>query len=142
VGCGPVGLTRAGERVAVRPAFGSASPAHAMVLQPVWAAALRLSGTAAGKVDLYVQPAGRLNVYAADGRSVAVTTRVLEDYWAGLLSQARILTVLVHELGHHVTGGTPPMLIAMWFAAPWRVTAGLLTGLAGALSWRPAARTI
>jgi Zn-dependent protease with chaperone function len=31
-------------------------------------------------VDLYVQPAGQLNAYAAGGRSVAVTTGVLEDW--------------------------------------------------------------
>jgi STE24 endopeptidase len=67
---------------------------------------------------------------------------VLEDYRAGRLSESQILAVLVHELGNHATGATRPMLIAMWFRAPWRVTAGLLTGLAGSLSRRPSQRTM
>src|SRR4051794_20028352 len=52
VACGAVGLTRAGERVAVRAAFGfrRPSPAHAAALQPLWAAALRLSATPVGEV--------------------------------------------------------------------------------------------
>jgi STE24 endopeptidase len=82
-------------------------------------------------------PARQLNAYAAGGRSVAVTSRVLRDYGAGRLSEDQIVAVLVHELGHHATGATRPMLIAMWLAAPWRLGARLLTGLAGALSGRP-----
>src|SRR4051794_23035197 len=69
VGCGAVGLTRAGERVAVRVAFGfrRPSPGQALVLQPVWATALRLSGIAAGKGELYLPPARQLNASPAGG---------------------------------------------------------------------------
>jgi STE24 endopeptidase len=72
--CGAVTLTRVGERIAVRAAcrFHSPSPAQAAALQPPWAAALRMSGTAAVDVDLYVQHDRRPNAHAAGGRSVAV----------------------------------------------------------------------
>jgi STE24 endopeptidase len=74
--------------------------------------------------------------YAAGAHSVAVTSRVVEDYRTGRLSEPQVVAVLVHELGHHATGATRPMLIAMWLAAPWRVAARLLTGLGSALSGR------
>jgi STE24 endopeptidase len=83
---------------------------------PFWLAALQLSATSAGGIDLFARPAGRLNAYAAGGRSAAVNARVLEDYRAGRLSEAHIVAVLVHELGHHATGATRPMLITMWRA--------------------------
>jgi STE24 endopeptidase len=57
--CGAVLGTRVGERFAVRAACGfrSPSPAQAAALQRPWAAALRMTGTAAGDVELYVQTA-------------------------------------------------------------------------------------
>ncbi|WP_175484081.1 M48 family metalloprotease [Modestobacter sp. DSM 44400] len=144
VGCGAVGLTRAGERVAVRVAFGFRPPsaAQAAALQPLWAAALRLSATPVGEVDLYVQRSRQPNAYAAGGRSVAVTSRALEDYRAARLAAEQMVAVLVHELGHHATRATQPMLVAMWLAAPWRMAARLLTGLAGVLSGRPSQRAV
>ncbi|WP_171058170.1 M48 family metalloprotease [Modestobacter altitudinis] len=144
VGFGAVGLTRAGERVAVRVAFGfrPSSPAQAAALAPLWAAALRLSGTPASEVSLYVQRSGQPNAYAAGGRSVAVTSRALEDHRAGRLAAEQMVAVLVHELGHHATRATQPMLIAIWLAAPWRMTARLLTGLAGVLSGRSTQRAV
>ena len=50
-GCGAVARTEAGERVAVRAAFGfrRPSPAQAAVLQPLWAAALQLANTPVGE---------------------------------------------------------------------------------------------
>jgi hypothetical protein len=44
------------------------------------------------------------------------------------------------ELGHHATGATRPMLIAMWLAAPWRGATRLLFRLGSALSGRPSRR--
>src|SRR4051794_41643400 len=65
VGCGAVGLTRAGERVAVRVAFGfrRPSPGQVLVLQPVWATALLLSGIAEGKNGSYLLTANGINAY-------------------------------------------------------------------------------
>jgi hypothetical protein len=50
-------MTRVGERIAVRPACGfrRPSPGQAATLQPTWGTALRVTRTAAGGVELYVQ---------------------------------------------------------------------------------------
>ncbi len=76
------------------------------------------------------------NAYAAGGRSVAVTSRVVEDYTTGRLPENQLMSVLVHELGHHATGAAWPMLLLSWLTAPWRLTARLLTGLANVLAGR------
>jgi STE24 endopeptidase len=136
VGCGAAALTRVGERVAVRAAFGFCrpTPMQTAVLHPLWVTALRLAETPEGAVELYVQRARQPNAYAAGGHSVAVTSRVLEDYRTGRMSDAQVVAVLVHELGHHATGATRPLLIAMWLAAPWRATTRLLTRVGSTLT--------
>jgi STE24 endopeptidase len=141
VACGAVMITRVGERFAVRAACGfrSPSPVQAAVLKPAWATALRVTGAAAGAVELYVQTARVPNAYAAGGRSVAVTSRVLEHYGSGRLPEDQFVAVLVHELGHHATGAARPMLLVSFLAAPWRLAASLLTGLASILAGRPGA---
>ncbi|WP_164701978.1 hypothetical protein [Modestobacter sp. KNN46-3] len=53
-----------------------------------------------------------------------------------------MVALLVHELGHHATRATQPMLVAVWLAAPWRMTARVLTGLAGLLSGHPSQRAL
>ena len=138
VACGAVMVTRVGERITVRAAcrFRSPSPAQAAALQRPWVAALRMTGTAAGAVELYVQTAQVPNAYAAGGRSVAVTSRVVEDYQTGRLPEDQLVAVLVHELGHHATGAARPMLLVSFLAAPWRLAASLLTGLASILAGR------
>jgi STE24 endopeptidase len=136
--CAGALMTRVGERIAVRAACGfhQPSPGQAAAVQPAWATALRVTGTKAGDVELYVQTAQAPNAYAAGRRSVAVTTRVLVDYRAGRLPENQLVAALVHELGHHATGATRPTLLLLWLTAPWRVTASLLTGLAGRLAGR------
>ncbi|WP_336031692.1 M48 family metalloprotease [Geodermatophilus sp. FMUSA9-8] len=135
-------LTRVGERIAVRGAyrFGRPSAVQAVVLQPAWATALRMTGTAAGDVELYVQAARVPNAYAAGGRSVAVTSRAVEDCKSGRLSENQLVAVLVHELGHHASGATRPMLLVSWLAAPWRVARNLLIALASVLAGRQSQR--
>jgi STE24 endopeptidase len=142
VACGAVMITRVGERFAVRAACGfrSPSPVQAAALQRPWATVLRMLGTAAVDADLYVQTAQMPNAYAAGGCSVAVTSRVVEDYESGRLPEDQLVAVLVHELGHHATRATRPMLLALWLAMPWRLAASLLTGIGFALSGRPARR--
>ena len=51
-----------------------------------------------------------------------------------------MVAVLVHELGHHATRATRPMLLALWLAMPWRLAARLLTGIGLALSGRQTRR--
>jgi STE24 endopeptidase len=91
--------------------FHRPSPAQEAALMPAWSTALRVTGTDAGDVELYVQTARALNAYAAGRRSVAVTSRVVEDHAMGRLRESQLVAVLVHELGHHATGATRPMLL-------------------------------
>ena len=60
-------MTRIGERITVRAAcrFRSPSPVQVVALHRPWVAALRMTGTAAGDVELYVQTARVSNAYAA-----------------------------------------------------------------------------
>lgn len=136
--CAAAMTTRACERMTVRAAyrFHQPSPGQAAALQPAWATALRVTGTEAGDVELYVQTARVPNAYAAGGRSVAVTSRVLQDYESGRLPEDLLVAVLVHELGHHATGATRPLLLLSWLTAPWRLTSRVLTGVASTLAGR------
>jgi STE24 endopeptidase len=111
-------------------------PAQAASLRPAWSTALAVTGTAAGDVELYVQTARAPNAYAAGGRSVAVTSRVVEDHATGRLPEGKLVAVLVHELGHHATGATRPTLLLTWLTAPWRATASVLAGLASLVAGR------
>jgi STE24 endopeptidase len=131
-------ITRVGEQMILRAACGFhvPSPAQAASLKPAWSAALGVTGTAAGDVELYVQTARAPNAYAAGGRGVAVTSRVVEDHATGRLPEGQLVAVLVHELGHHATGATRPMLLLTWLTAPWRATASVLAGLASTLAGR------
>ena len=97
--------------------FHRPSPAQAASLRPAWSAALAVTGTAAGGVELSVQTAAAPNAYAAGGRSVAVTSQVVEDHTSGRLPEGQLVAVLVHELGHHATGVTRPMLLLTWLTA-------------------------
>lgn len=131
-------ITQVGEQMTVRAAcrFHRPSPAQAAPLESAWSRALAVTGAAAGDVELYVQTARAPNAYAAGGRSVAVTSRVVEDHATGRLPESHLVAVLVHELGHHATGATRPMLLLAWLTAPWRATASVLTGLANILAGR------
>ena len=136
--CTAAVTTRVGEETTVHAAYGFHRPSarQAAALQPAWVKALRVTGTRAGDVELYVQTARVPNAYAAGGRSVAVTSRVLQDYESGRLPEDLLVAVLVHELGHHATGATRPMLLLSWLTAPWRLTSGVLTGVVSTLAGR------
>jgi STE24 endopeptidase len=140
--CAALMRTRVGERVTVAAVyrFCPPGPGQTASLLPAWAAALRVTGTDPGEVDLYVATARTPNAYAVGRRSVAVTRRVVEDYESGRLPEAQLVAVLVHELGHHVTGATRPTLLLWWLTAPWRVTSGLLSALARSLVGHPRGR--
>jgi STE24 endopeptidase len=98
-------------------------PTQEAALKPAWSTALRVTGTAAGEVKLYVQSTRVLNACAAGGRSIAVTSRVVEEYATGRLPEDQLVAVLVHELGHHATGATRPLWFVSW---PARADAGVL----------------
>lgn len=131
-------FTASGERLAVRVGCGFRRPsaAQAVALAPLWAAALRQSGIAADGVDLYVKRARQPNAYAIGGRSVAVTTGIVEEYLARRLAADELVAVLMHELGHYATRATGLTLLSVWLAAPWRLAVRLLIGLGLAVSGR------
>lgn len=136
--CAAAATTGAGEAMTLRAAYRFHRPTarQAAALQPAWARALRVTGTDADAVELYVQTAPTPNAYAAGRRAVAVTSGVLRDYASGRLPEDLLVAVLVHELGHHATGATRPMLLLSWLTAPWRVTSRVLTGCASTLAGR------
>lgn len=131
-------LTPCGERLAVQVSCGFHRPsaAQSVALAPLWAAALRQSGIAARRVDLYVRSARPPNAYAVGGRSVAVTTGIIEEYLARRLTADELVAMLVHELGHHATRATRFTLLSDWLAAPWHLAARLLISLGLAVSGR------
>jgi STE24 endopeptidase len=103
---GAVVFSRTGERMAVRLVCGfrRPTPAQRTLLDPVWTAAMARCGTRAGEIDWYVQTSDVPNAYAAGGRSVAVTTRVVADFLAGRITAHAVEAVLVHDL---LTAPTP-----------------------------------
>jgi STE24 endopeptidase len=124
-------LTRAGERAAVRVAcrFRRLSAAQRTVLAGVVADAERTCGLTPVELDWYVRRERRPNAYAAGGRSIAMTTGLVESFLAGRTSRDAVCAVLVHELGHHRAGrATRFTLATMWLAAPWRRAAGFTLG--------------
>lgn len=124
-------LTRSGERVAVRVAcrFRRPSAAQRTLVAAVIADAERTCGLRPDELDWYVRRERRPNAYAAGGRSIAVTTGLVESFLAGRTSREAVCAVLVHELGHHRAGqATRFTLATMWLGAPWRRTAGFTLG--------------
>jgi STE24 endopeptidase len=135
---GAVVLTRFGERATVRTAMGfrPLTSRQAAALAGVWRAALAQAGYRADQIDLYLQQSATVNAYAAGGRSVAVSSGALREFLARRLSGDRMRAVLVHELGHHGTGGTRFSLVVLWLAMPWRAASRLVVGLCHGLAGR------
>ena len=119
-------FTRFGERVTVRTAMGfrPLTGRQSAALAGVWSAALAQAGYRADQIDLYVQPSALVNAYAAGGRSVAVSSGALREFLARRLSGDHMRAVLVHELGHHGTGGSG----SVWWCCGWRCRGGLPPG--------------
>src|SRR4051794_15115842 len=128
-------FTRVGEWCTVRAAVGFRRPNRdqAATLAPAWRHALASAGYTGGELDLYVQRSGHVNAYATGGRSVAVTTAAMREFLARRLTGDQMSAVLVHELGHHRTGGTRFSLVSLWLAAPWRFASRLVVGVCYAL---------
>jgi STE24 endopeptidase len=124
-------LTRAGERAAVRVTcrFRRLSALQRTVLEAVITDAERACRIRPGALDWYVRRARGCNAYAAGGRSVAVSSGLVEGFLAGCTSYAAVSAFLVHELAHHqVWRATRFSLAVVWLAAPWRRVAGLTLG--------------
>jgi STE24 endopeptidase len=135
---GAVVFTRFGERVTVRTVmeFRPLTSRQSAALAGVWPAALAQAGYRADQIDLYVEPSALVNAYAAGGRSVAVSSGALREFLARRLSGDHMRAVLVHELGHHRTGGIRFSLVALWLAMPWRAASRLALGFCYGLAGR------
>jgi STE24 endopeptidase len=135
---GAVVFTRFGERVTVRTAMGfrPLTGRQAAALTGVCSAALAQAGYRGNQIDLYVQPSALVNAYAAGDRSVAVSAGALREFLARRISGDHMRAVLVHELGHHRTGGTRFSLVMLWLAMPWRAASRLVVGLCYGLAGR------
>jgi STE24 endopeptidase len=130
--------TRTGERIVVHLGlrFRPPTPLQAATLLPLWSRALDCCGIDARDVDLYLRNTGESNAFAAGKRSVALTTGTLSDHQAGRLADEHIVAMLVHELGHHATGGTRFALVTTWLNAPWRFATRMPFGIVVALGRR------
>jgi STE24 endopeptidase len=135
---GAVVFTRFGERATVRTAMGfrPLTSRQAAAFAGVWPAALGQAGYRANQIDFYLQRSATVNAYAAGGRSVAVSSGALREFLARRLSGDRMQAVLVHELGHHGTGGTRFSLVVLWLAMPWRAASRLVLGLCYGMAGR------
>jgi STE24 endopeptidase len=121
--CGPLILTRAGERVALRIGYRCRPPSEAdrRLMDRVWQQVLARCGVSSKSVDLYLQRADTINAYAIGRRSVAVTSRVLAAYQSGLLDVELLAGVLAHELGHQATRAGQFGPAVAWYVLPWRL---------------------
>jgi Zn-dependent protease with chaperone function len=135
-------MTRVGERTVVRVGCGfrRPNPVQAARLNPLWSQALRRCGIDAHAIDLYLKRSRELNAFAVGARSVVVTTGLLTESRAGPLTDDHLVSVLVHELGHHVTRQNRYGLLMAWLAAPWRFAVRVAFGIALALARRQPSR--
>jgi STE24 endopeptidase len=129
---GPLWLTAAGERIAVRVAFGYRHPvdqARTALAAAIEAARARCGGDLPA-FELYVRPrATALNAHAAGRRSVAVTAGLVNALARGTLSPAEGGALLTHEIGHLRARDTRYGLAVAWLTAPWRAVVAVFGGL-------------
>lgn len=67
-----------------------------------------------------------------------MSTGFLQLVYAGALTPGQAVAVLLHEVGHHATGGNRYGLVLRWLCLPWDVTYRMSIRIGGAL---PFART-
>ena len=130
--------TRQGERWAVRAMlrFRRPDPVRAAAIGAVWERALAAAGCRPAQVELYLRRGAAVNAYAVGRRSVAVSTGAVDAVQAGWLGEEHLTAVVVHELGHHATGGTRFSLAVLWLVGPWRAALRLLGGSPPAVAGR------
>jgi STE24 endopeptidase len=131
IGVGVGLLTRPGERLAVRTwcGFRSPSPAQQRSLAPLLERAVTLAGITVNTVDAYIHPGGQVNAYAVGAHSIALTRGLISEHRYGRLSDADLVAVLVHELGHLVVGNLRFGLLADWYSGPSRLAWRLMVAV-------------
>jgi STE24 endopeptidase len=127
-----VWLSPAGERVAVRAAYGyhRMDTARRRIVAPALSVALARTGQAGASFDLYVRGnADSVNAYAAGRRSVAVSAGLVAALAHGDVTPDQGGALLTHELGHLRVGATRYGLAVAWLTAPWRAVVAVFGGL-------------
>jgi STE24 endopeptidase len=106
LGCGAITMTRAGERWVVRLGWGfrRLGSADRALLKLPWMEVLERTGITYAAVSLYLQRGPTVNAYAVGGRTVAVSSGLLDAYRAGRLDQAGVAAVLAHDLATSRSG--------------------------------------
>lgn len=125
-------LTTAGERVAVRVAYGYRRPnaEQLQMLQAPLSVAQARAGLGGADVDLYVRRGiERSNAYAAGRRSIAVSAGLLARLQRGQVTGPQVGALLAHEVGHLQTRSTRYGLAVGWLSAPWRAVVALIGGM-------------
>jgi STE24 endopeptidase len=125
-------LTPAGERMAVRVAYGyrRMDSARGRAVAPALRVAQMRTGQASSSFDLYVRShAEAVNAYAAGRRSVAVSMALVAALQRGQLTPDQVGALLTHELGHLRSGATRYGLAVAWLTAPWRAVVTVFGGL-------------
>ncbi len=128
----PVWLTRAGERAAVRRAFGyrRVRAGDWALLEPVTTNVAERCGLDDGACHVYVQPhAHTINAYASGRHSIAVSAGLLTALGQGTLTRDHAVAMLSHEIGHLRDHSTRYGLVTGWLTAPWRGAVFILAGL-------------
>ena len=104
-------------------------PADALVIEPPWAAAVRRCGLNADAYRLHIRAEAWPNAYAVGRHSVIVTTGLVHLIRTRRVTAAMAEAILVHELGHLVTGSVRYRLVVRWLTAPWRSAWHIVLGL-------------
>jgi len=91
-----------------------------------------------GRLDWYLRDDPQPNAFAAGRRSVAVTSGFLHLVKSGRLSHDQAIAVVIHEIGHHATGGTRYGLLADWLCWPWQAVYRAVMRLSGMLPYAEA----
>lgn len=128
----PMWLGTAGERLAVRIAFGYRRPdKHARdVLNASLEHARARCDVDAAWFDVYVRARTlSVNAYAAGRRSVGVSAGLVDMLARGQLTTGQGSALITHEIGHLQTCATRYGLAVAWLTAPWRAVVAVFGGL-------------
>lgn len=119
---GPLLLVGPVERAAVRACFRFRAPIGAECGWLDWlrAETEQRCDAGAGRFDWYVRDDPELAAAAAGRRSIVVTTGLLRLLSDDALTRGQAVAVLLHEVGHHLTGGTRYGLVECWPTWPWQ----------------------
>jgi Zn-dependent protease with chaperone function len=71
-----------------------------------------------GAIDLHVVNDNTRNAYATGRRSIALTTRLIDDHRRGKVDDSTLAALICLEVGHLVTRGVRLSPISAWLAMP------------------------